>query len=371
MTDQNLYNIALTMINGIGNVLGRQLLQALGNAEAIFRENLQALEKIPGIGKTLAWEIKHSDALEKAGKELAFIDKNNIRHTFLTDKDYPTRFREHPDAPLLFYFKGNTDLNAKRLISIVGTRKASAYGKEQTEKLICDLSVLFPELLIVSGLAYGIDIIAHRSALKNKLSTIAVLAHGLDRIYPPVHRQTAIEIIEQGGLLTDFPSNTNPDKPNFVKRNRIIAGLSDATIIIESANKGGSLITAGFASSYGRKVFAFPGKVTDTFSEGCNHMIRQNKAGLITCANDLIEAMRWDMPTKPKAAPVQTELFFSGDTEVNRLYDILKEKNDLNLNELSIELNLPVSKVSSLLFELEMKGSIQAIPGNRYRLVKD
>jgi DNA processing protein len=367
MTNQNLYQIGLTMINGIGDIMGRQLLQSLGSVEAVFAEKPQALERIPGIGQLLAGEIRQPDVLRRAEKELGFIEKNKIKCFFLTDDDYPERLRECPDAPLLLYSKGNINLQAKHIVSIVGTRKASAYGKEQVEKLVTHLAKVFPDILIVSGLAYGIDIIAHRSALKNQLSTVAILAHGLDRIYPQAHRQTAVEMLENGGLLTDFPSNTNPDKPNFIKRNRIIAGLSDATLIIESANKGGSLITADIAFSYSRDVFAFPGRATDAFSEGCNRIIRQNKAGLITCADDLIEAMSWDLPEKNPLPPIQTELFPHENEDINRICTILKEKKELHINELTVELDMPVFKLSPLLFEMEMEGIIKAIPGNRYK----
>jgi len=369
MTNQNLYQIGLTMINGIGDILGRQLLQSLGSAEAIFNEKTHVLERIPGIGKLLAKEIKQPDVLKRAEQELLFIEKNKINCFFLTDNDYPKRLRECPDAPLLLYGKGNVDLQATYIISIVGTRKASLYGKEETEKLIARLAEIFPDILIVSGLAYGIDIIAHRSAVRNQLSTVAVLAHGLDRIYPLAHRQTAIDMLEKGGLLTDFPSNTNPDKPNFIKRNRIIAGLADTTIIIESANKGGSLVTADIAFSYSRDVFAFPGRTTDALSEGCNRIIRQNKAGLITCADDLIEAMCWNMPERKTSQPTQAKLVFLENEEMNRIYSILKEKDELHINELVVELDIPVFKLSPLLFELEMDGLIKAIPGNRYKFV--
>ncbi|MDR0750555.1 MAG: DNA-processing protein DprA [Tannerellaceae bacterium] len=368
MTKPNLYQVALTMINGIGNITGRQLLESLGSAEAVFATKRQDLEQIPGIGQLLAKEIKQPGVLKKAEEELVFIEKNKIKCFFFTDNDYPKRLQQCPDAPLLLYCKGNIHLQAKHVINIVGTRKASAYGKEQTEKLITHLANALPDILIVSGLAYGIDIIAHRSALKNQLSTVAVLAHGLDRIYPQAHRQTAIEMLENGGLLTDFPSNTNPDKPNFVKRNRIIAGLADATLVVESANKGGSLITADIAFSYDRDVFAFPGRATDSLSEGCNRIIRQNKAGLITCANDLIEAMSWDLPGKKALPPVQTELFTheNENDDVNRICAILKEKGQLHINELTRELDMPVFKLSSLLVVMEMDGIIKAIPGSRY-----
>ena len=232
------------------------------------------------------------------------------------------------------------------------------------------LPVSFPDLLVVSGLAYGIDICAHRNALKNQLPTVGVLAHGLDRIYPPVHRSTAIEMLDRGGLLTDFPSGTNPDRQNFIRRNRIVAGLADATIVIESAEKGGSLITADIAFSYGRDVYAFPGRVTDINSKGCNSLIRQNKGGLITCADDLIMAMRWDVAQKTDALPVQTQLLFPENEESERILSFLETQKESHINELSVALNLPVHQLSSLLFELELDGKIKSMPGSIYKRMK-
>jgi DNA processing protein len=368
--NQLIHQIGLTMINGIGSTLGRMLLLKLGDAESIFKEKKQALEKIPGIGPTLAAEIKRPEALKRAERELSFIEKNKVSCFFITDKDYPSRLRDCPDSPLLIYFKGKCDLNAQRIISIVGTRKPSDYGRELTEKLIGELSSLFPDTLIVSGLAYGIDIASHQSALRRQLPTVGVLAHGLDRIYPPVHRATAIEMLDNGGLLTEFPSETKPDKPNFVKRNRIIAGLSNATIVVESGDKGGSLITAEIAYSYGREVFAFPGRTTDSNSKGCNRIIRTNKASLITCAADLILSMCWDAPDKTSAPTVvQTELFLSENEDSNKVLALLREKREMHVNQLSVELNLPVYKLSEILFDLEMNGHVKAVPGSTYKLL--
>ena len=333
MTDKRIYQIGLTMINGVGDILARHLLQALGEAEAVFTEKQQLLGRIPGI----AAEIKRPEILQRAEKELAFIEKNNISCYYLTDTDYPVRLRECPDAPILFYFKGNTNLDATRIISIVGTRNATEYGRELTESLIKDLAKVIPDLLVVSGLAYGIDICAHRNALYNRLPTVAVLAHGLDRIYPSCHRNTAVEMLESGGLLTDFPSGTEPDRPNFLRRNRIVAGISDCTIVVESAEKGGSLVTADIAFSYGRDVYSFPGRVGDSHSKGCNNLIRQNKAGLITSADDLLSALCWDI--QAGATPV-----------------------------LASVLEIPVHQLSMLLFELEINGKVKALPGNLYKL---
>jgi DNA processing protein len=372
MKDQLIYQIGLTMINGIGDILGRQLLQTLGDAEAIFVEKTQLLEKIPGIGRTLATEIKRPDVLKRAEKEISFIEKNEITCYFLSDSNYPVRLRECPDAPLLMYFKGKCDLNSVRIISVVGTRKPTDYGRSLTEKLVGELAALIPDSLIVSGLAYGIDIVAHQSALKHQLPTVAILAHGLDRIYPLVHRSIAIKMLEHGGLLTDFHSETKPDKPNFIKRNRIIAGLSDATVIVESADKGGSLITANIAFSYGRDVFAFPGRTTDMYSQGCNRIIHQNKACLITCVEDLISAMCWDIPVTPKNTATdqsQMKLFFSENEDCNRILTILQKKKEIHINQLSVELNIPVHKLLNNLFELEIDKQVKILPGNMYKLL--
>lgn len=368
MTDKQIYQIGLTMITGIGDILARHLLETLGDAEAVFTEKQRSLEKVQGISATLAAEIKRPEVLARAEKELAFVHKSGISLHFLTDKDYPERLRECPDAPVLFYYKGNANLNAPRIISIVGTRQATPYGQELTELLLKDLSVSFPDLVVISGLAYGIDICAHRNALKYKLPTIGVLAHGLDRIYPSTHRATAVEMLREGGLLTDFPSETNPDRQNFIKRNRIVAGLSDATIVVESAEKGGSLITADIAFSYGRDVYTFPGRVSDLHSKGCNALIRQNKAGLITCSNDLVLAMRWDAEKK-KDLPIQTQLLFEEGSETDRVLALLQARKEIHINELSVAMEMPVHQLSSLLFELELNGQIKAMPGGVYKRV--
>lgn len=371
MTDKRIYQIALTMINGVGDILAHNLLQALGDPEAVFVEKRQLLEKIPGIGSKHAAGIKASDALIRAEKELTFIEKNHISCYFCMDDNYPKRLRECPDAPVIFYFKGDTNLDAARIISIVGTRNATDYGRELTEALVRDLSVTYPDLLIVSGLAYGIDIAAHRNALRNNLPTVGVLAHGLDRIYPSAHRSTAVEMLEHGGLLTDFPSETQPDKPNFLKRNRIVAGISDATVVIESAEHGGSLVTADIAFSYGRDVFSYPGRINDPHSKGCNELIRQNKAGLITSAADLVSALRWDVTTVSQPVAVQTELFFteSSPAAVNSpVLDIIREYKEIHINQLAVLTGMPIQQLSALLFDLEINGMIKAMPGNLYKL---
>lgn len=372
MTDPRIYQLALTMINGVGDILARQLLQNLGSAEAVFTEKPQNLEKISGIGKTIAAEIKSSEALKRAEKELEFVDKNHIKTFFIEDADYPARLKQCPDSPILFYFKGNANLDARHCISIVGTRHATDYGNYILTDMMKDLATQIPDLLVMSGLAYGIDIKAHREALRNKLPTVGVLAHGLDRIYPAAHRSTAVEMLDAGGLLTDFPSGTNPDRPNFVKRNRIVAGMSDATIVVESAERGGSLITADIAFSYSRDVFAFPGRTNDPNSAGCNHIIRQNKAGLITSAADLMQALGWEQTGKKPVEAVQRSLMFM-ECELshneNILIKLMQEKKDIHINQLARETTLSVQDLTVLLFELEMKGCIQTMPGNVYRLI--
>lgn len=360
-----LHQIALTMIHGVGCVLGRQLLEYFGSAEAIFAEKERLLEKVPGIGVKIAGEIKNAEILRQAESELAFMEKNKITGLFFTDEGFPFRLNECADSPLLLYAKGNLDLNRKHIISIVGTRNATKYGREVTEQLIVDLAEAIPEVQVISGLAFGIDICAHKAALKNNLSTFGVLAHGLDRIYPSVHRGVAVEMLQQGGLLTDYPSGTNPDRQNFVKRNRIVAGLSDATIVIESAEKGGSLITADIAFSYSRDVFAFPGRTDDRLSSGCNKLIKQNKAGLITSAADILSGMRWEnVPAKP----IQTELNFQEPEDSHPVISLLRNRKEMHINELAIELEITISELSVLLFELEMEGRIRSLPGSRYAL---
>ncbi len=368
MNNNLIYQIGLTMINGIGDILARHLLESLGEAEAVFKEKQRLLEKIPGIGSKHIAEIRKPDVLKRAEKELRFVEKNRIATYFLGDKEYPVRLRECPDAPIIFYYKGKEEFNIPHVISIVGTRKSTSYGRDLTEKLIQDLKNSYPDMLIISGLAYGIDIQAHRSALKYDLPTIGVLAHGLDLIYPSAHRATAIEMLEKGGLLTDFPSETQPDKPNFVKRNRIVAGLSDATVVIESAERGGSLITADIAFSYGRDVYTFPGKVNDPQSRGCNNLIKQNKAGLITSAEDLVSALCWENPNKQAVKPEQMKLAFPENSEYDKIITVLRQNNEIHINELAINMNMPVYQLSSLLFELEMENIIKTLPGSIYKL---
>ncbi len=281
MYNQNLiYQIGLTLVKGIGNVIAKQIIEHLGEPEQLFKEKARILEQIPGITRRVITEIRSPEVLKRAEKEVLFIEKNKIQALYIGDNEYPRRFRDCIDSPVMMYFRGNTDLNADKIISIVGTRNATSYGREITEQIIKGLSDEYKNILIISGLAYGIDYIAHSAALKEGSPTIGVLAHGLDLIYPYQHRKIAIDMLGNGGLLTDFMSETKPDRQNFVKRNRIVAGISDCTLIVESAGKGGALITANIADSYNKDLFAIPGRTNDIYSQGCNKLIKEKKSGI-------------------------------------------------------------------------------------------
>lgn len=367
VTDKSIYQIALTQIKGIGITLARTLMQTVGDEEAIFKESTKNLEKIPRISRRLISEIHNSEVMKRSEEELKFIEKNAIDLHFFTSPLYPQRLTNCIDAPILIYSKGNVDFNRAKTISIVGTRHASEYGKQCCEKIVKELSERIPDLLIISGLAFGIDICSHRAALKNNLSTIAVLGHGLDRIYPAAHRKTAVEMLSHGALISEFPSKTSPEGFNFVKRNRIVAGMADAVIVVESANKGGSLITADIANSYFREVFAIPGRVTDIHSVGCNKIITENKAVLFQDIESFLKQMGWnnDVKTEPK----QRELFIDLNEDEKRVVDILYNKDSIQVNLLALELNTPVTDLFFTLLELEMKNVVKALPGGLYKLI--
>ena len=368
ITDKTLYQIALTCIQGVGVVHARNLMKAVGDEKAIFSEKTGSLEKLPGLSRRLIHEISNPEVLRKAEKELAFVEKNNIQTLFYTQHHYPSRLTNCVDAPVLLYAKGNTGFNAPKVVSIIGTRNATRYGLEFCQKFVRELSGLFPDILVVSGLAYGIDICAHRASLQNNVSTVAVLAHGLDRVYPSVHWKTAIEMLERGAWITEFPSGTEPDRFNFVKRNRIVAGMADAVVVVESGDRGGSLITADIANSYYREVFAIPGRITDARSSGCNNLIASNKAVLMQNTVAFIEQMGWDTAEKPEQ-PVQKELFPDLNEVEEKVFRALNGVESMHVNKLGIELNLPVSELFFTLLELEMKNVVKALPGGMYKLV--
>jgi DNA processing protein len=366
MDDKLLYKIGLSIIPGIGGILARNLVSYIGTVEGVFSESLKSLQKIPGIGEVNAHRIKDKNVLLKAEKELQFVTKHEIEILFYTDKNFPRRLKTCVDAPVILYKRGNLNLNEQRIVSIVGTRNASNYGKQVCEELIQKLAERNYKTLIVSGLAYGIDIQAHKSALKYNLPTAGVIAHGLDKMYPTLHAETAKKMLDDGGLVTDFPSGTKIDPSNFIRRNRIIAGLADATIVVESAAKGGALITAEIASSYNRDVFAFPGRAGDPFSKGCNQLIRNSGANLIEGIDDLEFFMGWEQSTKKTV--VQPGLFIELTGDEEKIANLLRENGELFIDQISSELSLPVSRVSAMLLSLEFKNVIIAMPGKMYKL---
>jgi len=372
MNDETLkYKIGITLIKGIGNSLAKNLIAYIGSVEGVFTEKQQNLAKIPGIGELLSREIVSQNILKRAEQEIEFIVKNKIQTTYFTDRDYPYRLKECSDSPIQLYSKGNCDLNNGRFIGIVGTRNATETGKENCKKIIADLRSTNSNIIIVSGLAYGIDICAHKSALDSGIPTIGVIGHGLDRIYPAAHRPAAIKMLQNGALLTEYLSLTNPDKQNFVQRNRIIAGLCDAVVVVESGIKGGALITAEMANDYNRDVFAFPGRVTDEWSVGCNALIKNNKASLIESADDLLKIMNWEKTDSISMPLVQTVLFQDLSEEEQGIVSTLRQHPDgVQVNELALKLEKPISKISSQLLELEFKGLVKCLPGGMYRIIK-
>ena len=362
------YKIALSLIPKVGHITAKKLVAYVGSFEGVFRESKKNLIKIPGIGNTIANLITSVNVLPKAEEEIEFIHQNNIKSIFYLDKDYPERLKHCDDAPILIYTKGNVDLNSRKIISIVGTRKATAEGKAFCEKLVKDLKDREHNPVIVSGLAYGIDAVAHKSALDNELSTIAILGHGLDIIYPASHKKLANEIAHNGMLITDFPSKSIRDKNNFIKRNRIIAGLSDATIVIESGEKGGSLVTADIANSYNRDVFAVPGRVSDQYSKGCNKLIKTNKAAMLTSVEDLEYILGWE-PENTNPNAIQRDLFVELTDDEKIIVEILKVHDGLSIDNICLKANMSTSKVSPLLLNLEFGGVLRTLPGKIYKLI--
>ena len=359
------HKIALGLIPRIGDINARKLVSHFGSVETVFHESYRTLTKIPGIGPGLAKYICDRSYLEIAEKEAEFVTNHNIRTYFYLDNDYPFRLRQCDDSPVVFFFKGNCSLDASKILSVVGTRSATVRGKESCEKIIGALASGHPDIIIVSGLAYGIDIAAHKAALSNNLTTIGVLANGLKTIYPSIHRSTADAMLKNGGLLTDFLSDALPERNNFIKRNRIIAGLSDATLVVESGSKGGALITADIASSYNRDVFAVPGRPEDQWSAGCNSLIKNNKAFLAESSDDIEYFLNWKSEkTKP---PVQRTLFSEMNDSEKQIFDLLSKESELTIDVICRTLSLPVYKLSPLLLQMEFKGLVKFYPGNIYR----
>ena len=357
-SEEVFYTIALTRMTGFNQAMALHLYQSLGSGKAVY-------EQRQDLGN---WD----EALRRAAAEMEFIEKNGIQALTLNDAAYPQRLKECADAPIILYYKGVADLNRQHVINIVGTRHCTTYGQDLVRRFVSDLRRMCPDVLIVSGLAYGIDICAHRQALTEGYETVGVLADGLDQIYPPRHRDTAVEMVRQGGLLTEYMSQTQALPNNFRQRNRIVAGMSDATILVESAYKGGGLITCRIAQEYGRDVFAFPGAVGAPYSEGCNRMIRNNTAALITSAQDFVEEMRWSERGKMeevRGKMVEGELFVELTEEEEQVVTVLRKTNDLQLNMIAVQTNIPIGQLTALLFSLEMKGVVRPLAGGVYHLL--
>ena len=373
MTQEIFYAMALTRLTNFNFQQALELYKAAGSAQNLYEHRNDVGDIIEGCTPRLIAALKDwGDAMKRAEVELNYMEEHRIRACSLMDDDYPQRMLECPDAPLVLYSMGNADLNQQRIISMVGTRHMTHYGEDMIRKFVRELHEMCPDVLIISGLAYGVDICAHRQALENGYETLAVLAHGLDQIYPYHHRDTAAKMLNHGGLLTEFMTQTNADKVNFVRRNRIVAGCADATIVVESAAKGGSLITAEIAQSYARSVFAFPGNVGMPFSEGCNNLIRDNGAALISSAEDFVNAMGWEVDTVRKqalAGGIERQLFPDITPDEQKIVSLLQQTNDLQLNILSVKTGIPIHSMTALLFQLEMKGVVKAMAGGMYHLL--
>ena len=366
MDEQDLfYLLALQRIDGVGDIMAKKLLTHLGSAEAIFKAKASQLAGIDGIGSVLLKNLKDKTVFEKASIELEFIKANDINVAYFQDKNYPERLKQCIDGPLLLFTSGNIDLKNRRIISIVGTRQITSYGTEFCRKLIEDLAALNP--IIVSGFAYGVDIVAHQMAMEYDLQTIGVVAHGLNQIYPKTHKKYVGKMEQNGGFITEFWSSSNPDKENFVKRNRIVAGMSEATIVIESADRGGSLITANMANDYNRDVFAVPGRVTDKYSQGCNNLIKTQKANLLTSAADLVYILNWDIQKDSK--PVQKQLFVTLDDEEQKVYDYLLKTGKELMDIIALRCDFPIYKISGMLLNMELKGVIRPLPGKLFEAI--
>jgi DNA processing protein len=362
-----LQQIALTLVPNIGCVQAKILVTHFeGDVQAIFKSKIKDLSAVEGIGEVRAKSIKYFDDFKRAEEELAFVEKYKFQTLFLTDTLYPKKLLNAYDSPTLLYYRGDADLNASKIVAIVGTRNNTDYGKQITEKLVKELSD--QQVLILSGLAFGVDAIAHRAALKNKLPTVGVLAHGLDKIYPSEHAKLAKEmLLAHGGLLTEFKSGTKPDRHNFPTRNRIVAAMADATVVIETDLKGGSMITAELANGYNKDVFAYPGKSTDAKSAGCNHLIKHNKASLITNGEDLVNMMGWQqVKAKPKK---QRELFVELSPNEKVIVDLLVKVESIHIDELYLQSGLTSGEVASALLTLELQSLIVSLPGKMIKLL--
>ncbi|NND77736.1 MAG: DNA-protecting protein DprA [Flavobacteriales bacterium] len=353
----------MVFLEGAGSVLSKKLIAYCGSSEAVFKQSKNALEKIPGIGSEKARKITEGTDLGRAEEELVLMEKNGIDMHFYLDPSYPRRLKHCDDGPLILFSKGNVQFNNEKCLSLVGTRNATSYGTDLCRKVIEEMKEQDP--LIISGLAYGIDVAAHKAAVKNGVGTVAVLAHGLDKLYPALHKGVALDMVENGGLVSEFPVGTPAMRDNFPSRNRIIAGMSDAIIIVESAWKGGSMITAEFGNSYNRDVFALPGRITDGYSEGCNRLIKSHKAHIFTGVADLEYIMGW---VKEEKKVIQRKVFIDLSPEEEKLLGLLRLNSD-TIDNISLKSEMPISTTSSILLNLEFNGLVRSLPGKVYELV--
>jgi len=366
MTDQDLVHLlALQQVEGVGDIVAKKLITHCGNATEVFKTKTSQLANIDGIGSVLLKNLKDKTVFEKAEQELQFIKSNEIKVSYFQDENYPDRLKHCIDGPVLLFTSGNIDLKNKKIISIVGTRQITSYGMEFCRKLIEDLAPLDP--VIISGFAYGVDIFAHQLAMEHDLQTIGVVAHGLNQIYPKTHKKYVAKVEQNGGFMTEFWSSTNPEKENFVRRNRIVAGISEATIVIESADRGGSLITANIANDYNRDVFAVPGRTTDKYSQGCNNLIKTQKANLLTSAADLVYILNWDIESKAK--PVQKQLFVTLENDEQKVYDYLLKNGKELMDIIALRCDFPIYKISGMLLNMELKGVIRPLPGKLFEAI--
>ena len=366
MSEQELLHVlALQRIDGVGDIMAKKLLSHFGSAEAVLTAKISQLTAIDGVGAVLLKNFRDKSIFDKATTELEFIKSNHINVAYFQDENYPERLKHCIDGPLLLFTSGNINLQNRRIISIVGTRQITSYGTEFCRKLIEDLAPLDP--IIVSGFAYGVDIVAHQLALEYNLQTIGVVAHGLNQIYPKTHKKYVAKVEENGGFMTEFWSSSNPDKENFVRRNRIVAGMSEATIVIESADRGGSLITANMANDYNRDVFAVPGRVTDKYSQGCNNLIKTQKANVLTSVADLIYILNWDI--QKDAKPVQKQLFVTLDDDEQKVYDYLLKTGKELMDIIALRCDFPIYKISGMLLNMELKGVIRPLPGKLFEAI--
>lgn len=368
MTPDLFYKMAFASVRGMGVDLAQKLLDVLGSEKEFFAISERELQHITSSKSKITERAYRDSCLQKAEHEMGFVSAHHIGISYFTDSGYPQRLLNATDAPILLYSVGETDFNKKHIVSIVGTRKCTEYGKRMCERLVKDLTEAIPDIVTVSGLAFGIDIAAHTASLKYGCPTIAVQACGLNKIYPAENRNAAEKIVKNGGrIISDYTSQDVLHKGNFVARNRIIAGLSDCTVVVESAKKGGSLITANIAQSYNRDVFAFPGRATDECSKGCNMLIQRNQAMLITSAADIIDALRWDS-LKANKPTQQLDLFPSLTEEEKAVVEVIKQAGDIHINSITEKLQIPVYRVMSTLMQLDLKGVIITMPGCRYSM---